>query len=97
MFRHVVLIRLRPDAPDGQRQAILDGLRSLPAQIPEIRGYEVGADLGLRDGNPDIGIVAQFEDEDAWRTYLAHPAHVAVVQGAIEPAAGERVSIQLTV
>lgn len=97
MLRHVVLIRLRPDATGDQRQAVLDGLRSLPAQIPEIQGYEVGDDLGLRDGNPQIGVVALFEDEAAWRTYLAHPAHVAVVQGAIEPASDERISIQFTV
>jgi hypothetical protein len=97
MLRHVVLIRLLPDATEDQRQAILDGLRGLPAQIPEIHRYEVGADLGLRDGNPPIGVVALFENAGDWRTYLEHPAHVAVVQGAIEPASSERVSIQFTV
>jgi hypothetical protein len=97
MFRHVVLIRLRADATDDQRRAILDGLRGLPAQIPEIRAYEVGADAGLREGNPGIGVVALFDDAGGWQAYLQHPAHVAVVRGAIEPVSTERISIQFPV
>jgi hypothetical protein len=97
MLRHVVLIRLRPDATPADRDAIVEGLRSLPAQIPEIQAYEVGTDAGLRPGNPEVGLVALFADEAAWRTYLEHPAHVAVVSTHIAPVSTERISVQFTV
>lgn len=97
MFRHIVLFRLRPDATDGQRRALVEGLRALPARIPEIRGYDVGADAGLRDGNHDVGVAALFDDEAAWRAYLEHPAHVAAVSELVTPVVSERASVQFTV
>jgi hypothetical protein len=97
MFRHVVLFRFRPDTTAEQRQAALDGLHALPGQIPEIREYHVGADLGLRDGNFDLAVVALFDDEAGWRTYLDHPAHVAVASGLIRPFAAGRASVQFPV
>jgi hypothetical protein len=97
MFRHVVLFRFRADATDEQRQAALDGLRGLPAQIPEIRDYQVDFDLGLNEANFDIGVVALFDDEQGWRTYLDHPAHVEVVTTRIRPLGTERAAIQFPV
>ena len=97
MFRHLVLIRFEPEATADQRQAVLDGLQALPAQIPEIIGYHAGLDAGLREGNHDLGITAEFADEGGWRTYLDHPAHVAVVTGLIRPIAADQSSVQFTV
>jgi Stress responsive A/B Barrel Domain len=97
MFRHVILMRFAPGTTDEPRRAVLDGLRALPAQIPEIRDYQVGADLGLRDGSYDIGLVALFDDEQGWRTYLDHPAHVAVVTELIAPHVQDRASVQFEV
>jgi hypothetical protein len=97
MFRHLVLIRFTPEATAEQRQAVLDGLQSLPAQIPEIIGYHAGLDAGLREGNHDLGIAAVFADESGWRTYVDHPAHVKVITELIRPIAAERVSVQFTV
>jgi hypothetical protein len=96
MLRHVVLLRFKPETTDQQRQAMVDGLRSLPAQIPEIRGYEVDLDAQLRETNFDAGLVALFDDATAFRTYLEHPAHVKVVTELIAPVAADRASIQFT-
>jgi quinol monooxygenase YgiN len=97
MLRHVVLMRFDPEAGDRARQALIDGLRALPAQIDGITTYEVGMDAGLRDTPWDLGVVALFEDEAAWRAYLDHPAHVAVVKNLIPPAVIDRTSLQMTV
>ena len=43
---HVVVLKLKPEATAEDKAAILAGLRALPAQIPQIRGYSCGADLG---------------------------------------------------
>jgi hypothetical protein len=97
MFRHLVMFRFKPEVTDDQRAAALAALQALPSRIPEIAGYHVGVDLGLRDGNFELGVAAVFADEAAWRTYLAHPAHVAAVEGHINPNVAERASIQYTV
>src|SRR4051812_14760933 len=94
MLRHVVLIKWTDDATPEQTASAVSALRALPAAVPEIRAYEVGTDLGLRDGTYDVGIVAQFDDADGWRAYLGHPAHVAVLADLISPIAANRVSVQ---
>jgi len=73
---------------------IVEALRGLPAQISEIRSYEVGADLGLRDGNADLAIVASFDDEAGWRAYLSHPAHLQAIDEHIAPHSTGLTSVQ---
>ncbi len=94
MFRHVLLLTMRDDADDAQVDALVDALRSLPAQIPEIASYRAGRDLGLRDDTADVAIVGEYADEAAWRAYLAHPAHRAVVTDHVEPLVAHRQSVQ---
>jgi hypothetical protein len=94
VIRHCVVLRFRDDAPDGAVDRVVDALRTLPAQIPQIRSYEVGADLGWREGNAELGIVATFDDRDGWRTYVEHPAHVAVIEQHIAPYVRDRTSVQ---
>lgn len=97
MIRHCVFITLAPHTSEAATTAIVEALRALPAQIPEIDTYEVGADLGLRDGNADIAIVAGFADEAAWRTYQSHPAHVRAIEEHIAPHATGRAAVQFEV
>ena len=94
MITHLVLFRLRDDADDEAAAAILDGLAALPGQIPEIRSYRFGRDLDLVDGTWDIGLAAEFDSVDDWRTYRDHPAHQAFIAERIAPAVAERVSVQ---
>lgn len=37
VFRHVVMFKYIPTVTEEQKQAVLDGLAGLPAQIPSIR------------------------------------------------------------
>ena len=78
MLTHLVLITAAPDATDEQVEAIVAGLRGLPAQIDVIGTYEVGRDLGLAEGNATVAIQATFASPDDLRTYIDHPAHQAV-------------------
>jgi hypothetical protein len=97
MIRHCVLVSLGDETPPEAATAIVEALRRLPGQIPDIRTYEVGLDLGWRDGNPEIGIVATFDDESGWRTYVGHPAHVAVIDEHFAPHATGRSSVQFEI
>ena len=78
MLRHVVTFTWNDRATPAALEEIVAALRALPGQIPELRAYHVGPDVGLDDGNADFAVVADFDDEAGWRAYQRHPAHQAV-------------------
>jgi len=94
VLRHIVLIRFVDTATGEQRRTILDGLARLPEAIPEIRSYVFGLDAGLSEGNADLAVVADFDDEAAYRTYATHPVHVALMTEHIRPITASRVAVQ---
>jgi hypothetical protein len=87
VLTHIVLITATAEATDEQVEAVIAGLRALPAQIDEIRGYEVGRDLGLAEGNATVAIQATFASPDDLQAYVVHPAHQQVVTELIRPIA----------
>ena len=95
MFRHIALFRFVPDVTDAQRQAMVDGLATLPAAIPQIRSYVTGPDAGLSDGNWDFAVVADFDDVEDWRAYTADATHQQVIVEHIRPIVAERAAVQL--
>ena len=94
MFRHVVMFRWKPEAAEEQKQAMAGELRKLPAQISELKAYHVGPDAGLRAGNFDFVVVADFEDRDGYVAYRDHPAHRSIIDRYITPMAAERAAVQ---
>ena len=97
MFRHVVLLKFVSDATAEQRQGVLDGLATLPGQIPELRSYLFGPDAGVNEGNFDLAVVADCDDVAAYRVYATHPAHLAVIAERIRPILADRVAVQYVV
>jgi hypothetical protein len=95
-FCHVVFIRLDDEVPAARARALADGLRRLPAVIDGIKAYEVGEDLGITTGAPDITVVAHFADRNAFDAYRAHPEHLTLVEELLEPVA-TRISSQFMV
>ena len=90
-LRHVVLITLDDDCDvDG----LLDALRALPAQIPELRSYVVGRDAGISEGNATIAVVADLDDEAGLTAYREHPAHLHVLNDLIRPHLVSRAAVQ---
>jgi Stress responsive A/B Barrel Domain len=73
MVRNVVLVELKPGADLAAVASIQDGLRGL--NCPGTVSYTLGNDLGLRDGNWSFGIVADFEDQPAYRAYDQDAEH----------------------
>jgi len=94
MFRHIVLLTLKTDAPENQSGIIIEALRDLPAAIPELASYVVGQDIGLAEGNADIAVVADFANGDDYEVYRTHPVHVAVIQESILPFLAGRAAVQ---
>lgn len=95
MIRHVALFRWVEGTTPDQVKAVVDALEALPAQIPTIRSYAVGPDLGLGEGRWDFAVVASFEDARGYHGYVDHPAHREVADNVIAPIRAERAHVQI--
>jgi len=94
MIRHVATFRWTPEATREQKQQVAAELARLPALVPSLRAYHVGADLGLNPGNFDFAVAADFDDADGYLAYRDHPEHRAIVAEFIRPITGERAAVQ---
>lgn len=82
MIRHVVswtLIAQDPSTKAENASMIRSRLLSLPALIPEIRSMAVSVNAVPIEGNWDLLLIADYDDEHDLRTYIAHPEHQRVV------------------
>jgi len=94
MVRHVAMFTFKKDAPADTAARLEEGLFLLAQTITEIAAYTYGADLGLREGNYDFAVVADFQNADDFKTYAAHPDHLAFIKDRVTPVIAERVAIQ---
>ena len=97
MLRHVVLFRLTKEAPKGTFDSLSAGLSHLAQTIPDIASYSYGRDLGLREGNFDLAVVADFADAGAFKRYVDHPDHQAFVSDQLGPVLAERIALQFEI
>jgi hypothetical protein len=97
MLRHVVMFKLKDGAPADALTSLEAGLQVLPQSISEISSYRYGSDLGLREGNFDFCLVAEFEDAGAFARYVVHPDHQAFIKDRLTPVVSERVSVQYAI
>ena len=94
MFRHVVLFKWTEGVGPDRVEAVTTALEALPAAIPALRGYEVGP---ATSGTHDFAVVADFDDEDGWRSYDEHPDHVRVREELILPLVADRAIVRYVV
>jgi hypothetical protein len=94
MIRHVVMMRWAPGATAEQQQRVATELGRLPALVPSLRDYRLGADLGVNPGNFDFAVAADFDDVDGYLAYRDHPEHRAIIAEFIQPIVAERAAVQ---
>lgn len=97
MLLHVVLFQWKEGVSEAQVAALDQAMAELPKAIPELKELQYGADVRIRGGNADYGLVALFADETGWRAYQEHPAHKAAVANLVQPIAAQRTAIQMRV
>jgi hypothetical protein len=73
VITHLYLAKLKPGTPDGKVADWLEAIRGLA--IDGMSDLHCGVDLGLRDGNNDVAITADFDDVEAWRRYDQDELH----------------------
>ncbi len=97
MLRHVVMFKLKEDAPPDAAVSLAKGLSRLARSIPEIAAYDYGRDLALREDNFDFCLVAEFADAEAFGRYVAHADHQDFIQQQLAPVLAQRVSVQFEI
>ena len=94
MFRHIVLLRFTDDTTAKDVRALTVALNALPSQIPQIRDYRIGTDLGLAEENAHFAIVADFDDVVGYVAYRDDPEHQRVISKLIRPFLASRTAAQ---
>ncbi len=95
MIRHILMVRLTASATSQQLERIGAELAALTC--PGRTAFTMGPDLGLRDGNMDLAMVADFTDIGAYQAYDTDPEHTRIRRDLIVPIAErlERCQIEL--
>lgn len=80
MVKHIVLFKLKDEAPAEARLAAMNAFKAaieaLPAKIPFIRSIEVGLNINPAE-TWSIALYSEFDSLDDVRRYTVHPDHVA--------------------
>lgn len=80
MVKHIVLFKLKDEAPVEARLAAMNAFKAaieaLPAKIPFIRSIEVGLNINPAE-TWSIALYSEFDSLDDVRRYAVHPDHVA--------------------
>ncbi len=73
LITHIYIAKLKPGTTDDQVAVWLAAIAAL--KIDGMLEIRCGPDLGLREGNYDIGITADFTDAAAWHRYNDDALH----------------------
>jgi hypothetical protein len=92
---HVALFTWKPGTSDAQVEELRVALAALPGQIEEIRSYRLGADAGVSVGNDRFGVIAEFDDLDAYTRYASDARHRDVIDRLLKPILATRHAVQL--
>lgn len=92
---HIGMLKLTEEATDDHRRTILEGLAGLVGQVEGLLAVRGGQDLKRVDGNADVVFMLEFADEQSWRDYRTHPAHLAVIEHRIAPILESKTFVQV--
>lgn len=79
MLTHIVMFKFKENTPEVC-QELKARLEALPAQIPQIRYYEVGINSIPSNRSYDMSLISRFDSVDDLGIYNQHPVHVKVVE-----------------
>jgi hypothetical protein len=84
-FVHIVIFRLKKDAPEGEVDALIADCNEMLSKIPSVKGIKVGrpaekATPGVAKKDYQVGLLVLLDDADGLKTYLDHEQHVKFVE-----------------
>jgi len=79
------MVELKPGTAEDQVEAFRAALAAVP--FDRRRAFTFGRDLGLVPNTADVVMISDFDDEDAYRDWVADEAHRRVSQELLHPIA----------
>jgi stress responsive alpha/beta barrel protein len=90
---HVITVQWKPESTPEQRQAAIDGVKTMAAQIPGITNVWLKK-IKVQGGKDNV-IVMEFKNQAAFDAYVAHPAHKKWEEIYL-PIRGESITFDIT-
>ncbi|MCU4653081.1 Dabb family protein [Roseibacterium sp. SDUM158016] len=94
MLRHIVLVSFKPKASAEQIVAWSDAVTDMCASSSEVLSFSLGKNVGSGPNHHDAALVADFEDIDAFRRYIAGEKHKAYVENHARHVTAKLAAIQ---
>ena len=88
MIKHIVMFKLA-EKNDANLKTLVDGLRSLKNDVPQIIDLEVGVDFNGSERAMDVNLYTTFNSKEDLSTYQAHPKHQVVVNDIVKKLCNE--------
>lgn len=89
MIRHCVLFQFTPGTTEAQIDAYERDLVEYVATLGGVISYRFGRDAGLNPNTYDFSIVAEFDDEAAFRRYFDGDRHLEIQRATASMIAGK--------
>ena len=104
MFRHMAILKFKPDAKQADIDAYFAAFPGLMASLPVIKAWNIGRNQGaggethVKKGsfapNYDVGLMMDFESGADYLKYAESPEHQAFFAKYCVPILAERVVAQ---
>jgi hypothetical protein len=79
MYIHLFAFRMKPGVTTSQKERMLNEIRALETQIPEILESWIGMNESPRGGGYELGGAMKFADKASFEKYGPHPVHQKLV------------------
>lgn len=89
MIRHVVLFQFAPDTTDDRIDAYERDLVEYVAGLQGVISYRFGRDARINPNTYDFSIVAEFDDDDAFRRYFDGDRHLEIQRATADMIVGK--------
>ncbi len=77
MVEHLVWFKLKSGVTQDEKNAMLQALRDLKGNVPNILHLACGEDFSGRSRGFEIGLIVRFPDKKSLEAYGPHPDHAA--------------------
>lgn len=91
-YRHIVLVRFKPEATAADRTAYQAAIERL--HRADSLPFHCGPNVGSGPNHYEFATVVDFADEAAFRAYLASPGHKAYVENFGKPMVAQLAVVQ---
>ena len=78
MITHIVMFKIKEDAPEDAAHQMRARLMELPEAIDVVRKWEVGINIGASSKPFDMVVYSTFDSMEDVATFRDHPKHVEV-------------------